>query len=208
MAQTAVSKRGPPPPRNITDILPNTRDVCLWYFFLCVFNSSNCIFTKEKHFWPELSLINKIQNQVILLNLGNYTRIFSPRINVTYWMFNRVHFNGWNFSLVISFSQHPWFLYVCQILWICLCFCIAEMSTLYSNGRMPMINREQNVKYLWLLFNLHTNCNTYIKTKTKKPLFYLDNIFNNLLIFNTVQTNNIEWHNNIQNKQLKIIKTG
>ncbi len=24
------------------------------------------------------------------------------------------------------------------------------------------------------------------KTKTKKPLFYLDNIFNNLLIFNTV----------------------
>ncbi len=30
------------------------------------------------------------------------------------------------------------------------------------------------------------------KTKTKKPLFYLDNIFNNLLIFNTVQTNNIE----------------
>ncbi len=25
------------------------------------------------------------------------------------------------------------------------------------------------------------------KTKTKKPLFYLDNIFNNLLIFNTVQ---------------------
>ncbi len=37
----------------------------------------------------------------------------------------------------------------------------------------------------------------YIKTKTKKPLFYLDNIFNNLLIFNTVQTknnNNIEWH--------------
>ncbi len=27
-----------------------------------------------------------------------------------------------------------------------------------------------------------------IKTKTKKPLFYLDNIFNNLLIFNTVQT--------------------
>ncbi len=26
------------------------------------------------------------------------------------------------------------------------------------------------------------------KTKTKKPLFYLDNIFNNLLIFNTVQT--------------------
>ncbi len=32
------------------------------------------------------------------------------------------------------------------------------------------------------------------KTKTKKPLFYLDNIFNNLLILNTVQTNNIEWH--------------
>ncbi len=26
-----------------------------------------------------------------------------------------------------------------------------------------------------------------IKTKTKKPLFYLDNVFNNLLIFNTVQ---------------------
>ncbi len=30
------------------------------------------------------------------------------------------------------------------------------------------------------------------KTKNKKPLFYLDNIFNNLLIFNTVQANNIE----------------
>ncbi len=31
--------------------------------------------------------------------------------------------------------------------------------------------------------------NIAIKTKTKKPLFYLDNIFNNLLIINTVQTN-------------------
>ncbi len=29
-------------------------------------------------------------------------------------------------------------------------------------------------------------------SKTKKPLFYLDNIFNNLLIFNMFQTNNIE----------------
>ncbi len=29
---------------------------------------------------------------------------------------------------------------------------------------------------------------TKTKTKTKKPLIYLDNIFNNLLIFNTAQT--------------------
>ncbi len=33
------------------------------------------------------------------------------------------------------------------------------------------------------------NCHVFkTKTKIKKPLFYLDNIFNNLLIFNTVQT--------------------
>ncbi len=29
---------------------------------------------------------------------------------------------------------------------------------------------------------------TKTKTTTKKPLFYLDNKFNNLLIFNTVET--------------------
>ncbi len=50
------------------------------------------------------------------------------------------------------------------------------------------------------------------KTKTKKPLFYLDNIFNNFLIFNMAQTKKTKkhrmTHNNIQNKQLKIIKTG
>ncbi len=32
-----------------------------------------------------------------------------------------------------------------------------------------------------------TKAKTDTKTKTKKPLFYLDYIFNNVLIFNTVQ---------------------
>ncbi len=35
---------------------------------------------------------------------------------------------------------------------------------------------------------------TKTKTKTKKPLFYRDNISNNLLILNTIQTKNIECH--------------
>ncbi len=60
---------------------------------------------------------------------------------------------------------------------------------------------------------LKVESKTKTKTKTKKPLFYLDNIFNNLLSFNMVQTKKKQkkhrmTHNNIQNKQLKIIKTG
>ncbi len=48
---------------------------------------------------------------------------------------------------------------------------------------------------------------TKTKAKTKKPLFYLDNIFINLLIFKTVLTKTHRMtYNNIQNKQLKIIK--
>ncbi len=35
--------------------------------------------------------------------------------------------------------------------------------------------------------SIETVDNYKTKTKTKKPLFYLDNIFNSLLIFNTVQ---------------------
>ncbi len=44
------------------------------------------------------------------------------------------------------------------------------------------------------------------KTKTKKPLFYLDNIFNNLLIFNTVQTKNTQ--NDTQYYTKQTVKNG
>ncbi len=45
----------------------------------------------------------------------------------------------------------------------------------------------------------HVGCRYYsctgnTKTKTKKPLFYLDIMFNNLLIFNMVQSRTIAYH--------------
>ncbi len=48
------------------------------------------------------------------------------------------------------------------------------------------INQKHNYSYSVIIIQKRNKIIT--KTKTKKPLFYLDNIFNNLLIFNTVQT--------------------